>query len=290
MSDDVLATVRGALPSLNRAERLVAQTLLDAPDLVAAGTITDLVTRSGASQATIARLCKRLGYSGFRELRVALAAATSRERGLLERFELDEAEIGGGDSVEAVTSKVAFLESRAIQETAEQLDRRALTAAAGAIVQAGRVHIYGFGSSGLTAADLQQKLERVGINAGYWPDIHVALPSAALLGPGSVAVGISHSGATAETNELLRLAGSTGATTIAITNVAESPLAAAAALTLVTRARESRFRSGATASRMAQLAVIDMLFILVLQRLDVDPVQPLRATYEAVAKHRLPYR
>ena len=289
MVDDVLLRIRAALPALDPAKHRVAEEIVEHPDLVAGGTITDLAERCETSQATVARLCKQLGFSGFRELRVALAAATGRERGLLERFELDGAEIGG-TTADSVAAKVAFMESRAIQETADLLDRAALERAADAVAGADRIHLYGFGSSGLSAMDLQQKLERIGLAAGFWPDLHVALPAASLLGPGSAAIGLSHSGTTAETHELLTLARSTGATTIAITNAEGSPIASVAELVLITRARESRFRSGATASRIAQLAVIDMLFVLVLQRTAVDPVRALRSTYEAVAKHRLPYR
>ena len=56
---------------------------------------------------------------------------------------------------------------------------------------------------------------------------------------------------------------------------------------LTTAARETTFRSGAMASRIAQLTVIDCLFIGVAQH-HVDTAKTaLEATYEAVSGHRL---
>ena len=81
-----------------------------------------------------------------------------------------------------------------------------------------------------------------------------------------MAIAISHTGTTTDTVEALRVAEAGGATTIAITNVRDSPLTAHARLVLTTAARETTFRSGAMASRIAQLAVVDCLFVGVAQR------------------------
>ncbi len=107
---------------------------------------------------------------------------------------------------------------------------------------------------------LQQKLHRIGQVAFAWVDPHVALTSAALLGPDDVAVGISHSGVTQDTVDPLAQAQANGVTTIAITNFPRSALASIAHHVLTTAARETTFRSGATASRLAQLTVVDCIF------------------------------
>src|SRR5947207_1305337 len=79
---------------------------------------------------------------------------------------------------------------------------------------------------------LQQKLHRIGRVSFAWNDTHIMLTSAAVLGPGDVAVGISHTGATTDTVEALRVARERGATTVALTNYPTSPITEVADLVL----------------------------------------------------------
>ena len=137
---------------------------------------------------------------------------------------------------------------------------------AGLIEAATRVDIYGQGPSGLAGLALQQKLLRIGTVAPCWTDPHLALNSAALLTPGAVAIGISHSGTTVEVNQSLATARAAGATTIAVTNFPDSPLTGHADVVLTTTVRQMRWWSGIMSSRIAQLAVLDCLFAIVAQR------------------------
>jgi DNA-binding MurR/RpiR family transcriptional regulator len=111
-----------------------------------------------------------------------------------------------------------------------------------------------------------------------------------VLNRGDVAVGISHTGATTDTVEALREASDRGATTVAITNFPRSPIAEVADFVLTTAARETTFRSGATASRIAQLTVIDCVFIGVAQRHRDSVLAALDTTYSAIGAHRLEVR
>ena len=135
-----------------------------------------------------------------------------------------------------------------------------------AIDGAGRIDIYGAGASGFVASDFQQKLHRIGRTAFYFPDVHTALTSAALLGKGDVAIGISHTGTTSDVVEVLEQARARRATTVALTNFPRSPITEVADYVLTTAARETTYRSGAMASRLAQLTVVDCLFVGVAAR------------------------
>jgi len=175
----------------------------------------------------------------------------------------------------------------AVEETAEQLDRETLAETAKVIARSVRVDVYGSGASGVVAADLQQKLHRIGCLAFAWSDPHIALTSAALLGPKDVAIGISHSGTTRETIESIAMAKANGARTVAITNFPLSPLAQAVDLVLTTAARETALRSGATASRIAALTVVDCLYIAVAQRNVRSARKAVKSTREALSAHRV---
>lgn len=246
-------------------------------------TISQLAARAATSETSVLRFCRRLGLRGYPQLRLALVEDVARTPAPPAR----ESDIGAGDSVDDIIATVAWTEARAVQETAEHLDREALTAAAAAIARAGRVDVYGSAASAVVAADLQQKLHRIGIVAFAWSDPHLALTSATLLGGDDVAVGISHSGTTTETVEALSAARGRGATTVAVTNVPVAPAAQVSDLVLVTAARETPLRAGATASRIAALTVVDCLYLAAAQH-DLPRARAAVAeTRRAVAGHHL---
>ncbi|GAA3622219.1 MurR/RpiR family transcriptional regulator [Lentzea roselyniae] len=280
-----LVKIRSLLPGLARAEQRVAKVVLENPGTVAHRSITEVAEQAGTSETTVTRFCKAIGVGGYPELRIALAADTARSAA---RANHDMGgDIGPGDDLKQVVGKVAFADARAVEETAEQLDIESLDKVVQAVAGARRVDVYGFGASAFVAFDLQQKLHRIGLTCFAWNDTHIALTSAAVLTGADVAVGISHTGSTVETVEALRVARETGATTVALTNFPRSPITEVADHVLTTAARETTFRSGAMASRIAQLTVIDCLFIGVAQH-HVDTAKTaLEATYEAVSGHRL---
>lgn len=283
-----LVRIRSLLPGLAKAEQRVAHVVLDDPGGVARRSITEVAEAAGTSETTVTRFCKAVGVSGYPELRIALAADTARAAARTDR------DMGGdidpSDDLAQVVGKVAFADARAVEETAEQLDIAALRPVVEAIAAARRVDVYGVGASAFVAMDLQQKLHRIGRVCFAWSDTHIMLTSAAVLAPGDVAVGISHTGATTDTVEALREARDRGATTVAVTNFPRSPIADVADYVLTTAARETTFRSGATASRIAQLTVIDCMFIGVAQRHRDNVLAALDTTYSAVAAHRLEVR
>ncbi|HEV8556336.1 MAG TPA: MurR/RpiR family transcriptional regulator [Actinophytocola sp.] len=283
-----LVRIRSLLPGLARAEQRVAKVVLDNPSSVARRSITEVADAAGTSETTVTRFCKAIGVGGYPELRIALAADTARTEMRVDR-DLG-GEIAPDDDLATVVGKVTFADARAVEETAAQLEVDVLQRVADAIAAAGRVDVYGVGASAFVAADLQQKLHRIGRVSFAWNDTHIMLTSAAVLGPGDVAVGISHTGATIDTVETLRVARERGATTVALTNFPTSPITEVADLVLTTAARETTFRSGAMASRIAQLTVIDCLFIGVAQRHLEQSMRALDDTREAVGAHRLETR
>jgi DNA-binding MurR/RpiR family transcriptional regulator len=280
-----LVKIRSLLPGLARAEQRVAKVVLENPGTVAHRSITEVAEQAGTSETTVTRFCKAIGVGGYPELRIALAADTARSQARANH------DMGGdilpGDDLKQVVGKVAFADARAVEETAEQLDVESLGKVVQAVAGARRVDVYGFGASAFVAFDLQQKLHRIGLTCFAWNDTHIALTSAAVLTGADVAVGISHTGSTVETVEALRVARETGATTVALTNFPRSPITEIADHVLTTAARETTFRSGAMASRIAQLTVIDCLFIGVAQHHVDTAKMALEATYEAVSGHRL---
>ncbi|WP_308467887.1 MurR/RpiR family transcriptional regulator [Rathayibacter soli] len=288
MTDDILVRLRQALPTLRRSERLIAQAALAEPATVSELSITELAARCGTSATTAARFCRNVGFEGYRSFCLALARAAVNESGRRLEFGVSEGDIELGDSTSEVVRKLAFQEARAVEETAQLLDLAEADRVVSAIAQAPAIDVYGSASSGLAAQDLSQKLRRIGYYASAWTDPHLALTSAAVLRPGSVAIAFSHSGETEEALSAIATAQRAGAFTVAVTNFPESSLAQMSTAVLATASRETRFRYGAMSSRMAQLMIVDVIFIGVAQR-DPDAVTAsLAATLRAVENRRRP--
>mgnify|MGYP003376364877 CR=1 FL=1 len=284
MDRDVIETIRSMQAVLSTAEASVARTVLDDPESAIAATVAQLADRAGVSQASVVRFSRALGFDGVPALRLELAQELSRRALELERSDIAEGAINASDSLADVVNKLAFHEARSIEQTARLIDLDALDKVAAAIATAHHTSCYGVGASGLAAADLAQKLQRIGLMCLESLDTHVQLVHAALAGPGSVAVAFSFSGRTAEVHHALSIAKKAGALTVAVTNDRDSPVGKVADLVLMTSAREAQLRAAALASRMAQLAVVDFLFVRVAQLRFDDVEAALDATRAAVVR------
>ena len=283
-SSSALVTIRGLLPSLAPAERRVAEAVLADPGEVAGKSITALARSCSTSETTVVRFCRTTGFSGYPQLRLALAVEAERAAQPSERAV--GGEIGPDDDLDEVVSKVSFSNVQALQETTDHLNLPALAKVVDAVAGARRVELIGIGASAIVTQDLEQKLRRINRVAYACKDTHDALTSAALLTPDDVAIGVSHTGATQDTIAPLVEAASHGAVTVAITNFPRSPITDVVDLVLTTAVRETTFRSGALASRLAQLSVVDFLFVAVAQRTYEQTLDALAATHDAVGPRR----
>jgi DNA-binding MurR/RpiR family transcriptional regulator len=286
-SSPTTVRVRGLLPSLSPAEQRVARIIIDEAATAASLTISDLAERAHSSETTVMRFCRAMGFSGYSQLRLTLAAEAGRAYEATISDEPVGGDISETDELAQVVKKIAFADARAVEDTATQIDIAVLEQVVDLVVGARRVDIYGVGASAFVATDFQQKLHRIGRIAYAWSDTHLALTSAALLGESDVAFGISHTGTTLDTIEAFSEAGRRGAKTVALTNFPKSPITKVADLVLTTAARETTFRSGAMASRLAQLTVIDCVFVGVAQRTYTETRKALENTYAAVAGRRV---
>ncbi|MFG1943440.1 MurR/RpiR family transcriptional regulator [Nonomuraea sp. NPDC048826] len=273
-----IGTARHELPD---ALRRVADAILENPAATARLTIVDLAGRSGTSTATVTRLCRALGFGGYAELRIALAAETGKDD-----LPADVGrEILPGDSLEKVLGVVAGNDVRLLQETADQLDLAAVEKAAEAVARAGRVLL--FGAAGGAAGELERRLQRIRVPTWGRSDAYRALVDAALLGYGDVAVGVCHGGRTREAVQVLGEASGHGATTVAVTSNPRSPLAEVADLVLTTSGRETTFRPDGFAAIHSQLLVLDVLYVAVAQRTHERTRHAFDVTARAVASHLL---
>lgn len=259
----VLSQLATAADDLPEGMRRIASYIVSDPAGAVGATINELADLSHTSPATVNRFCRRLGYTGYAELKVAVAT----DNGRAEQANWQQAigsEVQPGDSLERTAAVIAGGDMLAIQQTVDQLDVETLAAVVHALAAARRIHLYGVSGSSLAAAEMRHRLNVIGLPAWSWSDVHDGLGAAAALEPGDVLVAFSHSGRTHEAVQVLQTAAAAGAVTVAITNSTDSPLAAAADHCLLTAVNEgSLFRSQALAAGHSQLFLVDLIFVAV---------------------------
>lgn len=282
----IQSTIEAAASSLPPSLSRIATAIREQPSIVIDMTINELAQECRTSVASVVRFCRAIGFSGYAALRMALATELGKEAAQFSARGAFGSEISDADTLQEAVSKLAALELLAIEETVARLDFDVLEAAITAIDGADRILLYGIGASQFVAEDLAHKLLRVGRNAHVLADPHEAVAATVLQTAPTVAIGFSHSGATIETVRFLETARRNGAATIAVTSAKDSPLARAADHALFTEVRESSFRAGAMVSRIAQLTLVDCLFVGVAKRRFNETVDALRRTREAMQELR----
>lgn len=279
---DLLGDIGNSFSSFHASEAAIAHAILDHPGEVAGMNISQLAAFSETSTASVVRFSKAMGFKGFPDFRMALVSELSRR----DHLGIHGSELDGGitiqDSPEEVIRKISQADARAIQSTAERLDVDSFVATVDAWEKAEVIGLIGVASSGYVVMDLQLKLNRLGKNAIAWRDAHSALTSISVLKPSDVLVAVSHSGTTVDIVDVITEFKARGVKIVLITNGLRSPSTALADVVLYTSARETTFRSGATASRIAQLTVVDCLCVALAQRNWRDTKAALDLSREAV--------
>lgn len=282
----IQSTIEASEHKFSPAMTRVAEAVRVDPSIVLNKSISELAGACGTSVATVVRFCQTIGLTGYSQLRMSLASELGKEEARFGAGVALGAEVAQSDTLEEIAAKVASLAMLAIDETVTSLDFDALRRVVDAIDGAHRILLFGIGASQFVAQDLHHKLFRIGRNAFILADPHEAW-SAALLSPkGTVALAFSHSGHTAETIRFVEIAKQAGALTVAFTGSGDAPLAKAADEKLVSRARESNIRAGAMVSRIAQLAVVDCLFLGVAHERYDDTIEALKRTRDLVQGKR----
>ncbi|AQV97845.1 MurR/RpiR family transcriptional regulator [Cupriavidus necator] len=250
------------------------------PEEVVHMSVSEVADRTGASEGSVVGVCKTLGATGFQQLKIALAQEIVRPVQLIHE------DLEPGDNAATVVRKIFQSNVQTLHETQSALDVGALERAVRILKKAKRIEIYGIGSAAPIAEDAHYRMIRIGLNAKAVVDSHVQVISASLTGPDVAVLTISHSGSTHETVTATRLAKEAGAHTICITNFGKSPLQAFSDVVLLTMARETQFRTEAMTSRLAQLAIIDVL-IACLSLTDYEhAVKTIRHTFEILSLKR----
>lgn len=248
----ILLDIKIHYPSFSKAEKKVADFIMENPSKILPLYITELAQISGSSEASIVRFSKKLGFKGYQQLKIAIAKEPEAHP--------VSSNISNGDSALGVFEKVCDDIYCSLEKTKKEIDSSALQQCCNALLKAQKILFFGLGNSSSIAIDAAHKMFRLGLNAFAYTDNHMQAIAAAHTDKTCVAIGISHSGQSKDVIDAMKIAQKNGATTIALTSQNKSPLVKVSDVVLCTVSDETNYRILGLSSRIAQLTIIDALY------------------------------
>jgi RpiR family transcriptional regulator, carbohydrate utilization regulator len=254
MSQSTLRKIQSSYSRLSATDQSIADFIIAQHEKIIHMTISEVAEMLSVADATIFRFCKRIGFNGFQDLKIALAKEKQPIQDIHE-------EVSDQDDEYTIAHKVFKSNIQTLENTFALLTQPAIQEATTALNNAQSIYFFGLGGSSTIAMDGYHKFMRTGTPSYAFIDSHFQLMAASQLNANDVAVVISHSGVNKDTLQILNTAKEAGATTIAITSFPRSAIATKADIVLLTSSEETAYRSEALSSRIAQLSIIDALYV-----------------------------
>lgn len=259
MTVSIRLQIKTLYKDLSLKEQAIADYILENPSKVSHSSISDLSNELGIADSTFFQFTKKLGYNGFKDFKMAMLMQEND----FSAISIHE-NIQKSDNELTMAQKVFDSNMTTLTDTKNLLKEEDLKLAAAMINQSKRLFFFGVGGSEIVATDAYHKFLRSPITVFHSIDYHIQLMEASLLTPDDCGIFISHTGKSRETIELAQVAKNNGAKIIVITSHAASPLAKLGDVVFISISEETEFRSEALASRIAQLSIMDSLYVILM--------------------------
>jgi len=259
MHTSVIDALRARVGALPRQEAAVARAILADPGASLHIAIAALARNAKASQPTVLRLCRALGYAGFPEFKVALAQSLV-PGGFADAsgFAFVSAHVAEGDDASAYAPKVLDAAIAALRRSRDNVDANAIAAAVARFAASRQILVAGFGGSRATAADAVHKLGRFPIPCRALGDPILASMAVEAACSDDTLFLLSNGGTTVAMLDLADQARARKIACVALT-APGSPLAARADIAILAEPTEDTSMFTPMASRIVHLGLIDVL-------------------------------
>ena len=268
--DKTSLNIRLKYNEMGKTEKRIADWIEKNPGKIISLSIVELAELCKCSEATVVRFSKRLGLSGYQELKISLASEGGST--------VISTGITSDDTAHEMYEKLCNDIYLSLERTKKSLNKNSINESADKICKANKIIIMGLGNSASIALDASHKFLRTGLNAYAYTDNHMQMIASSHLDKNDVAIGITHSGSSKDIVEALKTAKNHGATTICITNKGKSPVLKYCDYVLATDSEETKYSILALNSRIAQLVIIDTLYSYVVCNLSEHAQESIKET------------
>ncbi|MFA1247065.1 MurR/RpiR family transcriptional regulator, partial [Streptococcus pneumoniae] len=209
-------------------------------------TSSEIVSKVKVGEGTLNRFCKKIGYSGFQELKLKMTK---------DILELESQKMSSDTFIDEIKNNYLSI----VESTRKLIDGRQIELAIKLIREANQILMIGVGSSGNAAREFESSLLRIGIISKTVIDTHFQLMHTALLKDNDLIIAFSLSGSTKEVEETLLNAKRKNVKIISITNYSSRNIAKLSDCVLLTSKKESYLEGGSLMAKASQLFIIDVI-------------------------------
>lgn len=246
----ILDAIRSQLGDMFPAERKVAEYILDHPEDAAQISVTELADLSGTSDATVIRMCKRLGYKGFYQMKLCLSSELGYIH-LMGQQQTPTDSMSDAEVLRLLARNIISMEDNCRPDT--------LSTIADTLLHSERVYAVAAGNSIPCAMDFAFRLCRIGIRTTCNPVIETTLNDISLGHEHETLVVFSHSGSSKQVLSAMELARSRGITTVLFTHSSKNSAALMADYSILTYPQAPLFHHYGIASHLFENVIIDLL-------------------------------
>lgn len=247
------------ISNFSNAEIPVVEYILRQPEDVLCLTLKEFAKKSFSSEATIIRVCKKIGLSGYSDLKISLASELNSFL-VKDGQILVDAPIKHGDKAQNIAKKLLNLSSHALTETYQATDFNKIKRAANILFHSEGVSLYARGESLIIAEDFHMKLLRIGIRSALDSMNGLQEMRSRSKFHKETAVVISHYADSRQVKYVVKELKQAGTPLILITGNSRSPVIGSSDLAICVNTNESRYKIGAFASRVSMQFIMDCIY------------------------------
>lgn len=252
----VLDKIFEAYEGLYKAEKKIADYVINNQEKIIEMTVSELAAQSNASEATIIRFCKKCSLKGFHDLKISIAK---------EMVDSEEKETSNDIDSNNISQSLQNILANKIEElkkTISMMDEEVIKKILGTIKNSRVVQFVAVGNTLPVALDGAYKFNQLGIASVVNTIWETQLAYAYTLTSEDVVIAISNSGASKRLLNLIDIANERNAVTISITKHENSPLAVKSKYQINMASREKLFLDEFSFSRVSAMMVIEILYLL----------------------------
>lgn len=256
----VISKIKEMQNEMTAKEKKISKYILQHLDKIMYMNTYQIADKCKVSQASVVRFAKKLGYSGFPEFKISFGRDMGR-RDVEDKVNFIYEDIRETDQLDDLVKKIVYANSNIIQDTYSILDIETIREAIELIKTSKKIFILGAGYSGIVAKDFHFKLWELGLHSMFESDYHIQLATISTLNEDDLVIVISQGGKTLDIYNLVKEAKKKKAKIISITQMSANPIRDLADVKISTVVERNNFRSTALSSRIAQLTIIDILYV-----------------------------
>lgn len=224
-----------------------------------------IAEKTFSSPATVIRLCKRLGFSGFDQFKAQYLKELQyidKQYGKINvNFPFEKS-----DSMMSISNKIGSLYHDTVDDTLSLLSHDDTARSKRMICEADAIYLYSFGTALNQAESFKEKMMKIGKRVFLSANLNYQLYEASCMKENDLAIIISYSGETENALKIADICKRNQVSILSITSMGENSLSAQSDAILYISSKENLFNNIADYSiHVSVNLILDIMYSLVFQ-------------------------